>query len=205
MKVSGFLIHLGFTAVAGIFVVGCLPRPTTVSSRHFVLSPIRTNEPAVATMRPNSIGVGPVKMPSYLLRNSMLVRHGANEIEYLDDARWSERLDEGFQRTLAANLARLLPSGTTDRTNSSTGQMRVFVAVQQFDVDANGRGTLIAQWRITSSNGETSLKVSNSQLSHAGASPRGHPEAIASTMSQLLEAFSRELAESLRDSGKSAP
>jgi uncharacterized lipoprotein YmbA len=186
------------------FLSGCMLKPVTVSTRHFALAPIPASEPrpvARSGSEQMSVGIAFVKMPSYLLRNSMAVRNGANEIEYLDDALWSERLDESFQRDLAANLADLLPSDSIYITDWSHDQVTVavYISVQQFDVDISGRGTLIAQWRITAPGSVVPLKSGRARLERTGASPRGKPEVIAETLSELAAQFSRDLAQSIRE------
>lgn len=194
-----------FLAAAAMLVTGCLLRPATVSTRHYILSPISTNETALAATEHLSVGIGFVKMPSYLLKSSIAVRNGY-EIEYLDDARWAERLDHCFQRTLAANLSRLLPSERVYLTDwGGEVMLRLFINVQQFDVDTQGRGTLIAQWRITAPDSDLSLKNGNARFARVGASPRANPEAIATTLSDLAAEFSRDLAQSLRESVRSTP
>ena len=204
---SGFCLpRLALVAVAGMLFTGCLFKPAANSTRHFVLSPISTNEPASTATERLSVGIG-VKMPSYLLRDSMAVRNGANEIEYLEDARWAERLDQCFQRTLAANLSRLLPLERIYLGDWGHNQVqaRVFINVQQFDVDAAGSGTLIAEWRISAPDSDQALKSGNARLNRTGASPRGHPEVIAATLSDLATEFSREIARAIRESAISSP
>jgi uncharacterized lipoprotein YmbA len=198
---SSFYAQL--TLVSALFS-GCMFKPVAVSTRHFVLAPIPTNEarPVAQTgSEQMSVGIGFVKMPSYLLRDSMAVRNGANEIEYLDGAVWSERLDESFQRDLAANLANLLPSDSIYLTDWGHHQVMVavYITVQQFDVDISGRGKLIAQWRITAPGSDVPLKSGRTLLERTGASPRGKPEAIAETLSGLAAQFSRDLAQSIRE------
>jgi uncharacterized lipoprotein YmbA len=200
------LLRLVCVAVTGMLLTGCLFKPVTVSTRHFVLVPISTNEPVPAATEPLSVGIGLVKMPSYLLKSSMAVRNGY-EIEYLQDARWVERLDQCFQRTLAANLSRLLPSDTIYLSDWGRNEVmvRVFINVQQFDVDNHGGGTLIAQWRITAQDSDVSLKSGLARLARTGASPHANPEVIATTLSDLASEFSRHLAQSIRESVKSTP
>jgi uncharacterized lipoprotein YmbA len=183
------------------FLTGCLFKPVTVSTRHFVLSPVSTNEPASASAEHLSVGIGFVEMPSYLLRDSMAVRNGNNEIDYLENALWAERLDHSFQQTLAANLSGLLPSSRFYVGRWGTGQVtvRVALAVQQFDVDTGGQGTLIAQWRILAPDGDVPLKSGTSRLRRTGASPRGNPQTIATTLSDLTAEFSRDLARTIRE------
>jgi len=207
MKSDSYLPRLVFVAVAGMLLTGCLLKPVTDSTRHFVLSPISTNEPASVATEHLSVGIGFVKMPSYLLRNSMAVRNGPNEIEYIENARWAERLDQCFQRALAANLSRLLPSDSVYVADWGRDQARasVFINVQQFDIDTQGRGTLIAQWRITAPGSETPLKSGEARLARTGPLPHGNADVIATTLSDLAAEFSRELAQSIRESVKSSP
>jgi len=197
---SGFrLSHLLFLALTSFALNGCVLKPVSISTRHFVLAPVSTNEPASVVAEPLSIGIGLVKMPAYLLRDSVAVRNGANEIEYLEDAFWAERLDRSFQQTLAINLSKLLSSNRIYQTDWGHDQVKVsvYVSVQQFDVDIKGHGTLIAQWRINRPDNDTPLKSGQTRLIEAGSSPRGHPEVIAATLSDLTTEFSRELAKAI--------
>src|SRR4029077_16536748 len=138
-----------FVTFIATFLTGCLFKSATVSPRHFVLAPITTNEPASAQTGHLSVGIAHVKMPPYLLRDSIAFRDGANEIGYLENATWGERLDQCLQRTLVANLSQLLSSDSIYSVDSGHNQVCLLVNVQQFDVDTRGHGTLIAQWRIT--------------------------------------------------------
>ena len=194
-------------AIAGVLLTGCLSRPPTINARHFVLAPISTNESAPAAAKHLSVGIGFVKMPSYLLRKTIAVRDGANEIGYIEDAEWAERLDQSFQRTLAANLSRLLPSANIYLTDWPRDQevIRVFIDIQQFDVDSSGQGILNTHWQITPSDSDQQLKTGHARLSRAGASTHGQPEVIAKTLSDLTAEFSRELAQSIGESGKPSP
>jgi uncharacterized lipoprotein YmbA len=205
---SGFhLPCLALVALTSMAMSGCLLRHVTVSTRNFVLAPISTNEPARVVAEPLPVGIGLVKMPAYLMRDSMAVRDGANEIEYLEDALWAERLDRSFQQTLAINLSKLLPSDRIYLTDWGHDQVRasVYVSVQQFDVDSTGQGTLAAQWRINAPADNTPLKSGQIRLVQKGSSPRGHPEVIAATLSDLTAEFSRELAQAINESAKPKP
>ena len=121
-----------------------------------------------------AVGVGPVKLAAYLFDTSLAVRKGTNEIDYLPSAFWAERLDTGLQRVLAANLSTLLP---TDQIRLSAWQstdvsVEVYVAIEQFDVDAGGAGVLAAWWRILSPGGEKTLKAGECRLARARAHRR---------------------------------
>src|SRR5262249_35854253 len=68
------------------------------------------------------------------------------------------------------------------------------------EVDTRGIGTLTAQWRIAAPENDLPLKSGLSQLTHTGPSPRGKPEVIATTLSELAADFSRELAQAIGQS-----
>src|ERR1043166_632019 len=191
---------LVFFGLIGGLVSGCLLKSSTVPIRHFVLTPISTNAPASAEHL--SVEIGFVKMPAYLLRSSMALRTGANEIEYLEDAQWAERLDQAFQRTLAANLSRLLLVETNHAAGARRDRplARVSVNVQQFDVDARGQGGLIAQWRLSAADADAPSKSGEAKVLRAGPSPHGIPEVIAATLSELVTEFSKTLARPIRES-----
>jgi uncharacterized protein len=207
MKTGFHLPRIVFVALISMTVSGCLLRPVTVSTRHFVLAPISTNEPAQVVAATLSIGIGLVRIPAYLMRDSIAVRNGSNEIEYLEDALWAERLDQSLQQTVALNLSKLLPSDKiylTDWGHDPAGP-KVFISVQQFDVDTAGRGTLIANWRVNLADNDTPPGSGQTRLVLAGSSPRGHPEIIAATMSDLTAQFSRELAQAISALAKPKP
>ncbi len=172
-------------------------------ARHFVLAPIPPDESGPAPKEHASVEIGFVKMPAYLLRDSIAVRNGLNEIEYLENALWAERLDQSFQRALMADLSGSLPETIHFADSERNRQtVKIFIDVLRFDVDTKGRGTLVAQWRIAAPDGARSLTSGYTSLDRTGVSPRGNPAAIARTMSELTAEFSNELTRSLKGSAK---
>ena len=205
MKPGSCALRLVFASFSGVLLTGCLLKTATVPARHFVLAPIPPDESGPAPKEHASVEIGFVKMPAYLLRDSIAVRNGLNEIEYLENALWAERLDQSFQRALAADLYRSC-SATNDFPESERKwqRVRIFVTVDQFDVDTNGRGTLVAQWRIVASDANEPVTSGYTRLVRTGVSRRGNPAAIARTMSELTADFSSELTRSLSDSARTA-
>jgi uncharacterized lipoprotein YmbA len=179
--------RLVFTSLAGLLLCGCLLKTSTVPARHFVLAHIPADGSSPVA-KDFAVEIGFVKMPAYLLRDSMAVRNGANEIEYLENALWAERLDHCFQRTLLTDLC---GSGRSSDHNSKCA--KIFIEVDQFDVDTRGHGRLVAQWRIAALDGTGSLQTGHVSLSRTGVPPRGDPAAMARTMSELTAEFSHEL------------
>ena len=192
MKTRFSAFPLVFTSLAVLLLCGCLLKTATVPARHFILAPIPADgsNPVPQDL---PVEIGFVKMPAYLLRDSMAVRNGANEIEYLENALWAERLDHCFQRTLLADL-----SGSGRGSDHNSKSVKIFIDVDQFDVDTLGHGRLVAQWRVAALDGTGSLQTGHVSLSRTGVPPRGDPAAMAKTMSELTAEFSHELTRTLR-------
>ncbi len=203
------LSHFLPLAVVGLLSLqgsGCLPKPSTVATRSYLLAPLPAASPTTPGRQEPAIGVGIVKMPAYLLKTSLAVRAGTNEITYLESSLWAERLDLSFQRTLAANLSTRVP---TDRIRLSSWSRHevdraVYVSVDRFDVDAQGSGTISAWWRITSASGDKTLQGGEFQTTRPGTPPSQRPDAVALTLSDLTAALSEEIAKALRNSLQSA-
>ncbi len=197
-------LHLLLTMSSlALLLGGCLTKPARVPIRHFVLVPLPASAHTPATGPRWSVEVGFVKMPVYLLRDSMFVRKSTAEIEYLEDALWAERLDQAFRHVLAENLSALL---ATNRVHGSgpAGDwvVRVSVNVERFEVDTQGQGTLLASWRLTAAGADKPMKTGQARLTRPGPAPLGNPQAIATTLSALVEEFSRDLVRALSDSAE---
>jgi uncharacterized lipoprotein YmbA len=199
------LTHLATLLCAltlGAGLTGCsFLKPAQSTDRHFVLTPVTASGSASVPDKSLAVGLGQVKLPAYLFNSSLAVRKGTNEIDYLPSALWAERLDIGFQRVLAADLALVLP---TDHIQLSAWQKEdvvaeVYITIEQFDVDASGRGVLVAQWRVLSPGGEKILKAGGSRLTHQGPKPNVDASAAVSTLSELVGDLSRQLAQVIKE------
>ena len=176
-------------------------KPAQSTAHYFVLTPLPANAAGPGASNSLPVGLGQVKLPAYLFNTSVAVRKGTNEINYLESAIWGERLDAGFQRVLAANLAIVLP---TEQVRLSVWQRdtvaaEVYVTIEQFDVDASGRGVLVAQWRILSPGGEKVLKAGVSRLVRQGPPPGSNPSGAVATLSDLVAELSQQLAQALKE------
>ena len=204
MKQPNYLCLLLTISAVGLFLSGCVIKPARVSTRHFVLAPISRSEHApanTANTQPLAVEVTSVKMPAYLLRDSLLVRKGAQEVAYLETALWAERLDRLFRETLEQNLAVVLAPADV-ASEPVRVEVRLSVNVEQFDVDTDGRGTLHAEWRLTPTGADKPMKMGQARLTRSGSPPRANPQAIATTLSALLAEFSQELAPKIRQSAQ---
>jgi uncharacterized lipoprotein YmbA len=185
--------------ILGVGLTGCsMMRPAKSTARYYVLTPVAAVQKGSGSL---AVGLGQVKLPAYLMSTSLAVRRGTNQFEHVDSAIWGERLDVGFQRALATDLASVLPS---DQVRLSAWQKddvaaEVYVTVEQFDVDISGHGVLIARWRILSPGGEKVLKGGGSRLSRQGPPWEDGVSGTVFTLSELVGDLSRDLAQALKD------
>jgi uncharacterized lipoprotein YmbA len=197
-------VSILLAAGACCILTGCFGflKPAHSTARQFVLTPLPSAELGTpARARAVKVGIGQVKIPPYLFDTSLAVRKGTNEIEYLPTVLWAERLNYGFQRVLAANLSALLQA---DQVHLSTWRpedvsAEIYVVINQFDVDSNGRGVLVAWWRILSPGGGKTLRAGEARCTKAGAAPDSLPDGAVATLSELVADFSRQLAGAIKE------
>lgn len=182
-----------------LFVGGCLIKSSRTPTRHFVLEPQPQPGQAPAASQSRSVEIENVKMPSYLLQDSMVIRKSATEVEVFEKALWAERLDDGFRRILGDDLSSLPTLNQNPLSATGRSEVAVSVTVRQFDVDTQGRGTLIASWQITHAGSEKPVKTGVAHLTRPGSSPLGNPQVVATTLSALIADLSQELAQNMRD------
>jgi hypothetical protein len=191
------LIATGLCAL----LTGCLLKPATVTTRRFVLA---SPQPERQTDNTNqlAVGLGRVALPDYLLKDAMAVRRGDNEVVYLEDALWAERLDHSFGRALAAHLASQLSTSRIRFPSWQPGEvtLAVRVNVDRLDVAAQGRGTLVARWQIEAPDSGKLVKSGESRFTNSGASPYTDPATIATALSDLTAQFGQVLAQAVRES-----
>lgn len=85
-------------AVAGCNIV---PPPTEDPTRYYVLSDVPAAAAAAGALR---VGIRTVRLDGYLKRREMVVRTGANEVEFRDYRRWAEPLDGAVARVARSAL-----------------------------------------------------------------------------------------------------
>ena len=211
MNKPSLMIRLLLAGAACACLSGCLNlKPVRSSARYFVLSslpPATVVAGAPGSPSPLAAGLGQVKIPGYLYKDFLAVRKGTNEVEYLQNALWAEKLSNGFQRVLAENLSVLLPSDQVRLSawHKADVAMEVYVVVAEFDADVSGRTVLVAGWRILSPGGERILKAGQFRGSRQTASPLTDAKASTASLSELVADLSRELAAAMKAVVKAGP
>ena len=204
-RTGAVVTRLGAMALAlalcgGLTGCGFL-KPAKNTTRQFVLTPLSAAGSVATPSGAIAVGVGQLRLPAYLFNTSLAVRKGTNEIDYLGEVLWAERLDGSLQRVLAANLAILLP---TDQIRLSAWRsedvaVEVHVTIEQFDVDSSGRAMLVAWWRVLSPGGEKTLKAGECRVARQGPTPEANPSGAIATLSDLVADLSRQLTQVLKE------
>jgi uncharacterized protein len=172
------------------------PKPDP--SRFFVLtsSVDSGSEPlASPAARSVSLGLGPIHLPDYLKRSTLVVRQSDTQIDPSPVDRWGEPLDKAFPRVLQEDLRRDLG---TDRVvlfpwyGSDAPRLQVQIDVLRFDRDADNRASLAARWEVREPGAKVPLVSRESRFTRDASSPRtaAGVEALSATLADL----SREIA-----------
>lgn len=107
----------------------------------------------IAAARPRSllIAVGPVNLAGYLERPQLVVRQSAYAVTPQPFAQWAAPLVDRLPQVLGEDLSRLLPGERVIPFPPPSPQpfdYQVVATIEQFDVDAANRATLIANWQL---------------------------------------------------------
>jgi uncharacterized lipoprotein YmbA len=203
VNISSRLIFVLLSSAACVCLAGCFSlKRAPATARYFVLSPVASETGTTTQTNSEStaaIGVAPIKLPAYLAKNSIAVRRGTNEIQYLESALWAERLDQGFLRVFAADLAPQLPNQQVRVTawRKETVALEIHITVQQFDVDTAGKAVLSASWRILQPGSGKVLNAGEFQGSRLGPRPESNLQATTANLSHLVGELSREVAKGI--------
>jgi uncharacterized lipoprotein YmbA len=127
-----------------LLLTGCGSSPP---NNYYVLS---AQEFPIANGDTPAIGVGPIEVPEYLIRQNLVYNHDENTLHIFSVDLWGEPLVDGIQRVMALNLSGLL----------HTQNMRFFpwnpqrapdygVKVNLLQLDANENEAMIkAEWLV---------------------------------------------------------
>jgi uncharacterized lipoprotein YmbA len=176
---------------------GCL---RSDPARYYVLTEVPRSTvatPAAELGRGAAIGVGPVSLPGYVDRLSIVTRRGA-QLDMAEFDKWGEPLSEGVPRAIAAYLAALLQ---TERIvvfpwlGVTTIEHQVVIDVTRFDGVVGGDVLLDARWRVLGPDRKELVLRSSAVREATGGS--GYP-ALVAAMNRSLGALSREIADSVK-------
>jgi uncharacterized lipoprotein YmbA len=193
------------TVLALALLAGCATPP----SHFYVLTPMPEAAGRAAGMSGGrlALGVGPVTFPQFLDRPQIVARDGANRLALDEFHRWGGSLQDDFLRVWGENLGTLLD---TSRILVFPAELRtpldfrILATVLSFEGVSGREAVLKVRWVVQDGQGERVLAVREdrytSQLSQGGGE-----EALVAAMSACLGAFSRDVADVVRELPKPAP
>ena len=182
-----------------LYASGCATSPPT---QFYLLNPLPPPHPETAankSQQPVTIRVDAVVIPGYLDRQEIVTRVSENEIHLADLNQWGESLRNNLTCVLALNLSRLLPA---DRFAvfpfkcPTTVDYQVSVEIVQMDGSLGGDAHLAAQWSVLQGKENKILVTRKSRFKASDPMP-DYGELVAA-QSRLVEALSREIADSIQ-------
>ena len=216
LRMTGKNRSYGWTLAGTLVIVcflllgGCFGKGTQEDTRFYLLKPISgisSVEHAPTDDEPIGLAIGPVRVREYLNRPQMVTRTEENEILVDNFYSWGEPLDRNFTIVLAANLSELLATDKIIifpwRSRPTDLEYQVIADVIRFDGELGGEVSLIAHyyiwdWDIEGSEGK-GRRIGTWKSSFSRQTRDDSYEALVATMSELVDDFSREVAEKLKD------
>ena len=145
------------------------------------------------------MGVGPLRTPEYL-RRSQIVTRGADARVVVDDFhRWIEPLGNRIHDVLAQNLDVLIEDAVVvafPYTHIADLDYQLVGRISRFDADPDGTAILQVQWGVIGSRDDFVIQPRRVRYAVRAGQP-GDQEALSRAMSEVLQQFGRDVAESL--------
>ena len=179
-----------------------LPQAQNDPTKFYVLSSMES-KPAAATTEAKPIAaairIRPIDLASYLQSRPIAVRHGPNEIEFREFARWGEPLDQGIARVLREDLlahhaAGAVQIGALRPSEVQEVPFELTIRVVAAEGDADGTVNFEAVWQVvnTADNG-TVVAKSDFRPTNLHWTPR-HEATLAAALSQAVDQLAAEIA-----------
>jgi uncharacterized lipoprotein YmbA len=145
-----------------------------------------------------TVAVGPVTIPEYLDRSSIVVLASHDEVALSEGHEWAEPLRAGVPRVLAENLSAMIPTDAVAVFPWRTPWIvhyRVTLEILRFDGPLGGPVVLDARWRLFDGSGrELALRA----VKRSEAVSESDHAAVVAAQSRLLASVSRDIAAEIR-------
>jgi hypothetical protein len=141
------------------------------------------------------LGIGPIKFPSYLDRQEMVVRSAQNRFEVSEHDRWAEPLQENFSRVLSENLALLLDTDLIiiyPWSPANRPSYQVEIEVLRLEANSERNGQLFARWSILDGANKKVAVIKESRVTR-NAKEKSTDGSVAA-LSEAVGDLSREIA-----------
>jgi uncharacterized lipoprotein YmbA len=187
---------LASTVLFALTAGGCGSSPPV---NYYDLEPLETGY-RVEQQPSRRVGIGPLRTPEYLGRSQIVTRGTDSRVVIDDFNRWIEPLGNRVHTVVAENLDSLLVDAVVvafPYTHIADLDYQVVGRVSRFDADPDGTAVLQLQWGVIASKDE--LVIQPRRVRYAARAARaGDYQSLAQAMSEVLQQFSRDVAESLQ-------
>ena len=184
---SNAIVHL-IAAIALTLLSACSSTP---ESQYYLLTALASGD---SNNDSPSVGVGPIEIPEYLNRNSLVYHRAGNTVDVANFERWAEPLTDGLSRVLSLNLSALLNSRSVQTFPWPQRYAPTYgITVNVLELDAQDtQATLVARWALRRTTGE----LITQRLSRLNESLNGSDSgaSITAAYSRLLLTLSEEIA-----------
>ena len=145
------------------------------------------------------VGVGPLRSPDYLSRSQIVTRGSDSRVLVDDFNRWVEPVSDAIYRVIAENLDSLMSDAVVvafPYTHIANLDYQLVGRISRFDADSDGTVVLQMQWGVISSRDDFLLQPRRARYEASVAQAGGYPARVRA-MNEVLQQFSRDVAESL--------
>jgi uncharacterized lipoprotein YmbA len=193
-------VVLGLVGLA-LALAGCVSLKRTPEARFFVLQSLAQPPTSAEGQTPvGLIGVEMVRLPGHLERPQLVTWTAPTELKVDEFLRWAEPLEDGITRTVAENLAALLPEYQVIRRpwpGDVESRCRVMMTLRRFGLQRDGTVRLDGRVALLPHRGDLALMIQPVSLTW-GPQPGGvegtPPDPGVEAMNELLLDLSRRIA-----------
>ena len=175
----------------------CLFRARPDSFRYYTLA--SSAEPSVRSASGLTVGLGPVTLPGYLSRPSLVTRVDDTQVHYAEADLWAEPLAQAVHPHAERGPLRALGGARIIDYPWYPGapiDVAVAVNVLAFEIDTTGTATLNAGWTLRDPQSrQVGYEGQSAIVEPAGGTPgEAKGDAAVAALSRALARLSRELA-----------
>ena len=141
-------------AFAALVAMGCSFLSAKPDRTQYFVLDVGTASGGVEPATEPLLGLGPIRMPTYLDRPELVTRLGSNELQVSSTDRWGEPLEQGFARALRHQLGKQLGAESIvlyPWDHKRTPPLAVAIDVARFERRADGTVELRASWTLRES------------------------------------------------------
>lgn len=179
-----------------LLLAACSAAPTRYHTLSADVAGVNANQ--VVSQAVPSLGVGPVKLPTLLDRESLVLRKDATTVDISDTELWGGQLEDEFLRALQRQLQAGLPQTrlqTVPWELSQTPRYQITLQIDRFDGVLGQQAVLQGQWQLQQA--QTGKVLATQPMSFQQAVEDGSVDAVVRAQSQLLAQLATQIIQGL--------